>query len=148
MNNEYSLDNPFSWSEEAMLEVILPDPNAFLKIKETLSRIGIPSKGEQKLTQSVHILHKRGKYYIMHFLELFSIDGRDTIMLYSDIGRRNRIAMLLQEWKLCTIVLPQDIVVPLNYIKIIPFKEKNNWVLVSNYTVGVPHTNMRKSYEN
>lgn len=132
------------------IEVELPDKDAFLKIKETLTRIGIASNREKKLYQSCHILHKKGKYYIVHFKELFALDGRKSTMCESDVARRNTIAKLLQEWDLCFIVgflksteekdsvFPSTMqeFCPLNKIKVLSFYEKDKWELVSKYSIG------------
>ncbi len=122
-----------------LLEVQLKDEESFLKIKETLTRIGVSSKKEKKLYQSCHILHKRGKYYIVHFKELFLLDGLPSDIEENDIGRRNTIAKLLEEWNLL-IVVDKDkmnsILTPLNQIKIIPFKEKKDWELCPKYHIG------------
>jgi len=122
-----------------LVEVSLKNPEDFLKIKETLSRIGLASKKENTLYQSCHILHKQGKYYIVHFKELFLLDGKDSTLAEGDIARRNKIVTLLEEWELLDIVDPdkiEDLQSPLNQIKIIPFKEKSNWNLVTKYTIG------------
>jgi hypothetical protein len=122
-----------------LVEVSLKNPEDFLKIKETLSRIGLASKKENTLYQSCHILHKQGKYYIVHFKELFLLDGKDSTLAEGDIARRNRIVTLLEEWELLDIVDPDkvdELQAPLNQIKIIPFKEKSNWNLVTKYTIG------------
>lgn len=122
-----------------LVEVRLRNPEDFLKVKETLSRIGLASKKENTLYQSCHILHKQGKYYIVHFKELFLLDGKQADFSESDIGRRNRIVALLDEWELVDLVDHEKIkdpVAPLNQIKIIPFKEKTNWNLVTKYTIG------------
>lgn len=122
-----------------LVEVRLKNPEDFLKIKETLSRIGLASKKENTLYQSCHILHKQGKYYIVHFKELFLLDGKQSTLAESDIARRNRIVNLLEEWELLDIVIPQmtqDPICPLNQIKIIAFKEKHAWNLVTKYTIG------------
>lgn len=122
-----------------LLEVQLKDEESFLKIKETLTRIGVSSKKEKKLYQSCHILHKRGKYYIVHFKELFLLDGLPSDIEENDLGRRNTVAKLLEEWNLLT-VLDKDkvnsILTPLNQIKIIPFKEKKDWELCPKYHIG------------
>ena len=122
-----------------LLEVSLPDDDAFLKIKETLTRIGIGSKHEKKLYQSCHILHKQGRYFITHFKEMFLLDGKASTLSEDDLARRNRIAQLLQEWGLLTIEdtekVPKEVQAP--FIKIIPFKEKSDWELISKYTIGV-----------
>lgn len=122
-----------------LVEVRLRNPEDFLKVKETLSRIGLASKKENILYQSCHILHKQGKYYIVHFKELFLLDGKQADFTESDVGRRNKIVALLDEWDLVELVDELKIsapVAPLNQIKIIPFKEKNNWKLITKYTIG------------
>ena len=120
------------------VEVKLPDPQAFLKVKETLTRIGVASKKDKTLYQSCHILHKQGRYYLVHFKELFALDGKDTDISENDIERRNAIAKLLQEWELVKIVNPEvmGVVAPLHQIKIISFREKDEWELVSKYNIG------------
>lgn len=122
-----------------MVEVSLHSPEDFLKIKETLSRIGLASKKDNTLYQSCHILHKQSKYYIVHFKELFLLDGKEATFTENDIGRRNKIAALLEEWELLDIVnyeLVENLQCPLSQIKIIPFKEKSKWNLVTKYTIG------------
>ena len=126
-------------SVEDLLEVTLQKEDDFLKVKETLTRIGVSSKTENKLWQSCHILHKKGKYYIVHFKELFLLDGLSSSMDENDTFRRNMIANLLEEWGLLKIVHPEKIegkVANINQIKIIPFKEKNNWQLIPKYHIG------------
>lgn len=122
-----------------LVEVTFPEKDDFLKIRETLSRIGVASRRDQELFQSCHILHKRGKYYITHFKELFKLDGKPTNIDESDIGRRNTICQLLAQWKLVTVVTPSMIeepTAPLSQIKIIPYKEKPNWKLTTKYSIG------------
>jgi hypothetical protein len=122
-----------------LVEVTFPEKDDFLKIRETLSRIGVASRRDQELFQSCHILHKRGKYYITHFKELFKLDGKPTNIDESDIGRRNTICQLLAQWKLVTVVTPSMIeepTAPLSQIKIIPYKEKTNWKLTTKYSIG------------
>lgn len=122
-----------------LIEVRLRSSEDFLKVKETLSRIGLASKKDNTLYQSCHILHKQGKYYIVHFKELFLLDGKQADFSDGDIARRNRIALLLDEWSLVEIVSRtqvQDPVAPINQIKIIPYKEKSQWNLVTKYTIG------------
>jgi len=122
-----------------LVEVTFPEKDDFLKIRETLSRIGVASRREQELFQSCHILHKRGKYYIVHFKELFKLDGKPTNIDESDIGRRNTIVKLLEQWKLVSIVdksKTEEPLTPLSQIKIIPFKEKNQWKLTTKYSIG------------
>jgi hypothetical protein len=123
---------------ETLLEVTITEEEDFLKIKETLTRIGIASKKENKLFQSCHILHKKGKYYIVHFKELFALDGKQTDFSDEDKSRRNTIASLLEEWNLVKIVSPEQHQdkSPLSQIKIIPFKEKFEWELVTKYNIG------------
>jgi hypothetical protein len=122
-----------------LVEVRLKNAEDFLKVRETLSRIGLASKKENTLYQSCHILHKQGKYYIVHFKELFLLDGKESSLIDGDIARRNRIIHLLDEWELIEIVdynKVEDPIAPLNQIKIIPFKEKDKWNLVTKYTIG------------
>lgn len=120
------------------IEITLPTPDDFLKIKETLTRIGIKSKRDNILYQSCHILHKRGKYYILNFKEFFLLDGKEADFSDDDFRRRNTITKLLEQWGICKVVNPEDIslLVPISEITIIPFKEKKNYQLVSKYTVG------------
>ena len=120
------------------LEVLLGDPENFLKIKETLCRIGVDSKKDNTLFQSCHILHKQGRYYITHFKELFALDGKEADFMENDLERRNTIAKLLEDWGLLKIIstLKEDEFCPLNKIKIISFKEKNEWNLVPKYKIG------------
>ena len=124
------------WSREQMLEVTLKQPDDFLKVRETLSRIGVASRKEKKLYQSCHILHKQGKYYIVHFKELFALDGKETNLSENDIGRRNRIASLLSDWGLVSIIGKTEHIAPLSQIKIISFKEKSEWNLETKYNIG------------
>lgn len=123
---------------ENLIEVSLKAPDDFLKVKETLTRIGIPSFKEKKLYQSCHLLHKRGKYYIVHFKELFALDGKQTSLNADDIQRRDMIANLLNEWGLVTILDSRHIQENMNnsMVKIIPYKEKHEWTLISKYTIG------------
>ena len=122
-----------------VVEVTLNEQDDFLKVRETLTRIGVSSRKEKVLYQSCHILHKQGQYYITHFKELFLLDGKPSNISENDIQRRNAIAKLLEEWGLLTIVNPQimiDNIAPLHQIKIISFKEKNEWELVTKYNIG------------
>tara|TARA_Y100000817_G_scaffold264225_1_gene219526 strand:+ start:211 stop:615 length:405 start_codon:yes stop_codon:yes gene_type:complete len=125
-----------NWKPEQMLEVILKEPDDFLKIRETLSRIGVASRKEKILYQSCHILHKQGKYYITHFKELFALDGKDTNLSENDIARRNTIAKLLGDWGLVEIKGNTEPAAPLSQIKIIAFKEKDSWELCTKYNIG------------
>ena len=124
---------------ENLVEIELPNDENFLKVKETLTRIGIASRKDRKLYQSCHILHKKGKFYLIHFKELFMLDGKIDNFSDEDKARRNTIANLLEEWDLLTIVDPEkteDPVAPMSQIKILPFKEKDNWELVTKYNIG------------
>ena len=125
-----------NWSQEHMLEVGLKEPDDFLKIRETLSRIGVASRKEKKLYQSCHILHKQGRYYIVHFKELFALDGKETNLSENDIARRNTIANLLNDWGLVEIMSNAEPNAPLSQIKIISFKEKSEWILETKYNIG------------
>ena len=125
-----------NWTQEQMLEVVLKEPDDFLKIRKTLSRIGVASRKEKKLYQSCHILHKQGKYYIVHFKELFALDGKQTNLSENDIARRNRIATLLCDWGLVDVNGETDPIAPLSQIKIISFKEKDEWLLETKYNIG------------
>ena len=125
-----------NWTQEHMLEVGLNEPDDFLKVRETLSRIGVASRKEKKLYQSCHILHKQGKYYIVHFKELFALDGKDTNLSENDIARRNTIVKLLSDWGLVEIKVTPEPIAPLSQIKIISFKEKDEWNLETKYNIG------------
>jgi len=128
-----------------LLEISIKKPDDFLKIRETLTRIGVSSRTEKKLWQSCHILHKRGKYYIVHFKEMFALDDLPTSIDSDDIGRRNTIASLLEDWGLLKIVNKEKITdrVPVNKIKILPFKEKNDWELCTKYHIGRSKKDMK-----
>ena len=125
-----------NWTQEQMLEVELKEPDDFLKIRETLSRIGVASRKDKVLYQSCHILHKQGKYFIVHFKELFALDGKQTNLSENDIARRNTISRLLSDWGLVKIKGETDPAAPLSQIKIISFKEKNEWILETKYNIG------------
>tara|TARA_A100001015_G_scaffold262884_1_gene309416 strand:+ start:1341 stop:1775 length:435 start_codon:yes stop_codon:yes gene_type:complete len=131
-------EDSFNWSPEMMLEVTLNQPDDFLKIRETLSRIGVASRKDKTLFQSCHILHKQGKYYIVHFKELFALDGKKATLIENDVQRRNTIAVLLQDWNLLSIVKTDEAKnkAPLSQIKIIAFKEKSEWNLQAKYNIG------------
>jgi len=131
-------EEAINWSPESMLEVTLKQPDDFLKIRETLSRIGVASRKDKTLFQSSHILHKQGKYYIVHFKELFALDGKKATLIQNDIQRRNTVAILLQDWNLLNIVKPENAEdkAPLSQIKIIAFKEKGEWNLQAKYNIG------------
>jgi hypothetical protein len=127
-----------NWTPSSMLEVSLNEPDDFLKIRETLTRIGVASRKDQKLYQSCHILHKQGRYFITHFKELFLLDGKPPNLLENDIQRRNTIATLLADWGLVTLINPSQAkeIAPLRQIKVIPFKEKSQWELCPKYNIG------------
>lgn len=128
----------YDWTPESMLEVTLPEPDNFLKVRETLTRIGIASRKEQKLFQSCHILHKQGRYFIVHFKELFALDGKESNITAGDIERRNAIAGLLQDWDLLKILVPSkaEQKASLSQIKVVSYKEKPEWELVPKYNIG------------
>ena len=130
-----------SWSTDIMVEVSLRQPDDFLKVRETLTRIGVASRKEKKLFQSCHILHKKGKYYIVHFKELFALDGKHANLTSNDVERRNRITKLLSDWGLVDIV-EEEIgeLAPLNQIKVISYKDKGEWILESKYNIGKKRT--------
>ena len=130
------------WTEQSMIEVALKEPDDFLKVRETLTRIGVASRKEKKIYQSCHILHKRGKYYIVHFKELFALVGKQTNLSINDVQRRNRIASLLSDWGLLSIISTDkiDTIAPLNQIKVLSFKEKGDWILESKYNIGKKKT--------
>ena len=130
------MENSISWSQDQMLEVVLREPDDFLKVRETLSRIGVASRKERKLYQSCHILHKQGKYYIVHFKELFALDGKETNLSENDIARRNTIAKLLNDWKLVEVKGNMEPAAPLSQIKILSFKDKDDWTLETKYNIG------------
>ena len=136
MNGELEIQ----WKQSDMVEVTLGEPDDFLKVRETLTRIGVASRKEKKIYQSCHILHKQGKYYIVHFKELFALDGKNTNFSLNDVQRRNRIVQLLVDWGLVSInSISQEKIsdlAPLNQIKVLSFKEKNDWTLESKYNIG------------
>ena len=124
------------WSQEQMLEISLKEPDDFLKVRETLSRIGVASRKERKLYQSCHILHKQGRYYIVHFKELFALDGKETNLSENDIARRNTIAKLLDDWDLVKLLGKAEPVAPLSQIKVLSYREKEEWTLETKYNIG------------
>lgn len=127
-----------NWTPDQMVEVILNEPDDFLKVRETLTRIGVASRKEKKLYQSVHILHKQGRYYLVSFKELFALDGKHANLTVNDVQRRNRIVQLIADWGLITIVSPEKItdIAPLNQIKVLSYKEKGEWTLETKYNIG------------
>ena len=126
------------WTPNMTIEILLGEPDDFLKVRETLTRIGVASRKEKKLYQSAHILHKQGKYYITHFKELFALDGKYANLTVNDVQRRNRIIKLLSDWGLVTVVKPDMVsdIAPLNQIKVISYKEKGEWTLEQKYSIG------------
>ena len=133
-----SEDQEYNWSPDQMIEVTLKEPDAFLKVRETLTRIGVASRKEKKIYQSCHILHKQGKYYIVHFKELFALDGKRANLFINDVQRRNRIAQLLSDWGLVNVVSTSAIedAAPLSQIKVLSYKDKSEWTLESKYNIG------------
>jgi len=127
-----------NWSPDMMVEVLLNEPDDFLKVRETLTRIGVASRKEKKLYQSCHILHKQGRYYLVHFKELFALDGEHANLTVNDIQRRNRITKLLSDWGLATIVKEESVsdIAPLNQIKVLSYKDKGDWILEQKYNIG------------
>ena len=136
------MSEDLSWSKHNMVQVSLREPDDFLKVRETLTRIGVASRKERKLYQSCHILHKKGQYYIVHFKELFALDGKMANISENDLQRRNRIIQLLSDWGLIEIT-DKDVIVdaaPLSQIKVISYKEKDEWILESKYNIGKKKT--------
>ena len=133
-----NVDTEVQWKSTDMVEVVLGEPDDFLKVRETLTRIGVASRKEKKIYQSCHILHKQGKYYIVHFKELFALDGKKTNLSLNDVQRRNRIVQLLSDWGLISVINAEQIadLAPLNQIKVLAFKEKEEWTLESKYNIG------------
>ena len=126
------------WSQDQMVEIFLSEPDDFLKVRETLTRIGVASRKEKKLYQSCHILHKQGRYFIVHFKELFALDGKRANLTLNDVQRRNRIVKLISDWGLVTVVSEDAIVdiAPLNQIKVLAYKDKGEWILEQKYNIG------------
>ena len=126
------------WTQDSMVEVMLNEPDDFLKVRETLTRIGVASRKEKKLYQSCHILHKQGRYFIVHFKELFALDGKHANLTVNDVQRRNRIAQLLADWGLIKILNADQIqdIAPLNQIKVLSYKDKGDWILETKYNIG------------
>ena len=133
-----AITDEVQWTTESMIEVSLREPDDFLKVRETLTRIGVASRKEKKLYQSCHILHKQGKYYIVHFKELFALDGKKANLSINDVQRRNRIVQLLGDWGLVSINSKESIadVAPLSQIKVLAYRDKGDWTLESKYNIG------------
>jgi len=127
-----------NWEPSHMVEIFLSEPDDFLKVRETLTRIGVASRKEKKLYQSCHILHKQGRYYIVHFKELFALDGKHTNITLNDVQRRNRIAKLLSDWNLVELANADEVldIAPLNQIKVLSYREKGEWILEPKYNIG------------
>ena len=135
------MEPEYQWSPDKMVEILLSEPDDFLKVRETLTRIGVASRKEKKLYQSCHILHKQGKYYIVHFKELFALDGKRANLSVNDVQRRNRIIQLLSDWGLVNTVIDEALdIAPLNQIKVISYKEKGDWTLETKYNIGKKKT--------
>ena len=131
------MSDEIKWSQDMMLEIALKEPDDFLKVRETLTRIGVASRKDRKLYQSCHILHKKGKYYIVHFKELFALDGKPANITKNDVERRNRIAKLLFDWGLVDFEAEGLVdIAPLNQIKVLSYKDKAEWTLESKYNIG------------
>ena len=132
------MNDEIKWTPDSMLEVTIKQPDDFLKVRETLTRIGVASRKDKTLYQSCHILHKQGKYFIVHFKELYPLDGKNATLSENDIQRRNTIAILLQDWNLVDISKKEhaEDKAPLSQIKVLPFKEKNEWTLSAKYNIG------------
>ena len=137
MTNQ-TIEPQVNWSPDMMVEVTLNEPDDFLKVRETLTRIGVASRKEKKLYQSCHILHKQGRYYLVHFKELFALDGKHANLTVNDVQRRNRIARLLSDWGLIGITKEDSIsdIAPLNQIKVLSYKDKGDWILEQKYNIG------------
>jgi endonuclease III len=133
-----TIEPQVNWAPDMMVEVILNEPDDFLKVRETLTRIGVASRKEKKLYQSCHILHKQGRYYIVHFKELFALDGKHANLTVNDVQRRNRITRLLADWGLITVVKEDSVsdIAPLNQIKVLAYKDKGDWILEQKYNIG------------
>ncbi len=136
------------WKPDSMLEVKIKEPDDFLKIRETLTRIGVASRKERKIYQSCHILHKQGRYFIVHFKELFALDGKTANIFVNDIERRNTIAQLLSDWGLVELVSSVENKAPLSQIKVLPFKEKKEWTLSAKYNIGKKVEDKKEDGEN
>ena len=137
-----AITDEVKWTAESMVEVVLKEPDDFLKVRETLTRIGVASRKEKKLYQSCHILHKQGRYYIVHFKELFALDGKKANLSTNDVQRRNRVTQLLQDWGLVNIVESSKVndSAPLSQIKVLSYKDKGAWTLESKYNIGKKKT--------
>ena len=131
-------ESEIKWSSDQMVEISLNEPDDFLKVRETLTRIGVASRKEKKIYQSCHILHKQGRYFLVHFKELFALDGKHANLTVNDVQSRNRIIQLLCDWGLVSVIEPEKVtdIAPLNQIKVLAYKEKHEWVLETKYNIG------------
>ena len=131
-------ESEIKWSSDQMVEISLNEPDDFLKVRETLTRIGVASRKEKKIYQSCHILHKQGRYYLVHFKELFALDGKHANLTSNDVQRRNRIAQLLSDWGLVEVLNTDQIkdIAPLNQIKVLAYRDKGDWILETKYNIG------------
>ncbi len=131
-------ESEIKWSSDQMVEISLNEPDDFLKVRETLTRIGVASRKEKKIYQSCHILHKQGRYFLVHFKELFALDGKHANLTTNDVQRRNRIAQLLSDWGLVEVLNTDQIkdIAPLNQIKVLAYRDKGDWILETKYNIG------------
>ena len=131
-------ESEIKWSSDQMVEISLNEPDDFLKVRETLTRIGVASRKEKKIYQSCHILHKQGRYFLVHFKELFALDGKHANLTSNDVQRRNRIAQLLSDWVLVEVLNTDQIkdIAPLNQIKVLAYRDKGDWILETKYNIG------------
>ena len=131
-------ESEIKWSSDQMVEISLNEPDDFLKVRETLTRIGVASRKEKKISQSCHILHKQGRYFLVHFKELFALDGKHANLTSNDVQRRNRIAQLLSDWGLVEVLNTDQIkdIAPLNQIKVLAYRDKGDWILETKYNIG------------
>ena len=131
-------ESEIKWSSDQMVEISLNEPDDFLKVRETLTRIGVASRKEKKIYQSCHILHKQGRYFLVHFKELFALDGKHANLTSNDVQRRNRIAQLLSDWGLVEVLNVEQIkdIAPLNQIKVLAYRDKGDWILETKYNIG------------
>ena len=131
-------ESEIKWSSDQMVEISLNEPDDFLKVRETLTRIGVASRKEKKIYQSCHILHKQGRYFLVHFKELFALDGKHANLTSNDVQRRNRIAQLLSDWGLVEVLNTDQIkdIAPLNQIKVLAYRDKGDWILETKYNIG------------
>ena len=144
-----SVETEVQWKQSDMIEVVLKEPDDFLKVRETLTRIGVASRKEKKIYQSCHILHKQGRYFLVHFKELFALDGKHANLTTNDVQRRNRIAQLLADWGLVGIVNADKIqdIAPLNQIKVLSYKDKGDWILETKYNIGAKKKKVESASE-